>query len=176
MKFLETPIKGAHLIEFEPDADQRGFFARTWSHKDFDARGLNANVAESSLSFNRLRGTLRGLHYQVAPHEETKFIMCVRGAVYDVIVDLRKDSSTYLKWFGAELSIENRQMLYVPAGVAHGFITLQDSSYLHYQISGGYHASAARGVRWNDPAFGIDWPLQPKVIAERDRDYEDFQP
>ena len=176
MKFLETTIQGAHVVEFELNEDQRGFFARTWSRDEFKSRGLSTDFSQNSLSFNHQRGTLRGMHYQVAPHYETKLVMCIRGSVYDVIVDLRGKSVTHLQWFATELSIDNCRVLYVPAGVAHGFITLEDNSYIHYQISGSYDSSAARGVRWDDPLFKIDWPLKPTAISDRDRDYEDYQP
>lgn len=176
MKFLATGIEGAHLIELEPHADERGFFARSWSHEEFQSRGLNTDLSECSVSFNRLRGTLRGMHYQVAPHEEAKLVMCVRGLVYDVIVDLRKDSSTHLKWFATELSLENGRLLYIPEGVANGFLTLEDASYIHYQIAGSYAPEAARGARWNDPLLDIAWPEPPTVISERDCGFEDYRP
>lgn len=176
MKFLETGIEGAHLIELEPHVDERGYLARSWSREEFRSRGLNTDLSECSLSFNRLRGTLRGLHYQVPPHEEAKLVMCVRGLVYDVIVDLRKDSDTHLKWFATQLSLENGQLLFVPEGVAHGFLTLEDDSYIHYQIAASYAPEAARGVRWNDPLLDIEWPEQPTVISERDRGFEDYRP
>ena len=174
MKFLPTDIDGAHLIEWQPFDDERGYFARTRSDDEFAAHGLNNDLSECSVSFNNLRGTLRGMHYQASPHEETKLVMCVGGLIYDAIVDLRPDSPSYLKTFGAELSLANRRMLYVPAGVAHGFMTLEDSSYVQYQIGGNYVPDAARGVRWDDPQFAIDWPMQPAVISDRDRDYEDY--
>ncbi len=175
MKFLDTSIRGAHLVEFEPNEDQRGFFARTWSRDEFKSRGLSSDFSEHSLSFNHLRGTLRGMHYQVAPHEETKLVMCVRGSVYDVIVDLRDTSDTHLEWFATELSIDNCRILYEPSGVAHGFMTLEDNSYVHYQISGNYDSASARGFRWDDPRFNIEWPFKPTVISDRDRDYVDYQ-
>ena len=176
MKFLPTGIQGAYLIEWEPFDDARGYFARTRSNDAFSEHGLNNNLSECSVSFNKLRGTLRGMHYQAAPHEETKLVMCVGGLIFDAIVDLRPDSETYMKSFSAELSLTNRRMLYVPVGVAHGFITLEDSSYVQYQIGGDYQPDAARGVRWNDPKFAIDWPIQPVVLSDRDRDYEDYTP
>ncbi len=176
MKFLATGIEGAHLIELEPHVDERGYLARSWSREEFRSRGLNTDLSECSLSCNRLRGTLRGLHYQAAPHEEAKLVMCVRGLVYDVIVDLRKDSDTHLKWFATELSLEHGRLLYVPEGVAHGFLTLEDDSYIHYQIAGRYAPEAARGARWNDPLLGIEWPQEPAVISDRDRGFEDYRP
>ena len=176
MKFLETGIQGAHLIELEPNVDERGFLVRTWSHEQFRSRGLNTDLSECSLSFNRLRGTLRGMHYQVAPYEEAKLVMCVRGHIYDVIVDLRKDSETYLVWFATELSLGNGRILYVPESVAHGFLSLENDSYVHYQISGNHVPESARGARWNDPVLNIEWPEQPTMMSERDRNFEDYVP
>ncbi len=174
MKFLPTDIDGAYLVEWQSFDDERGYFARTRSDEEFAALGLNNDLSECSVSFNASRGTLRGMHYQAPPHEETKLVMCVGGLIFDALIDLRPDSPTYRKTFAAELSLANRCMLYVPAGVAHGFMSLEDNSYVQYQIGGNYTPEAARGVRWNDPQFGIAWPMQPLVISERDRDYEDF--
>ncbi|MBT8102615.1 MAG: dTDP-4-dehydrorhamnose 3,5-epimerase family protein [Gammaproteobacteria bacterium] len=174
MNFLSTDIDGAYLIEWQPLEDERGYFARTRSDEKFCALGLDNNLSECSVSFNACRGTLRGMHYQAAPHQETKLVMCIGGLIFDALVDLRPNSATYLKTFAAELSLANRRMLYVPAGVAHGFITLEDNSYVQYQIGGTYAPEAACGVRWNDPQFGIKWPMQPLVISDRDRDYEDY--
>lgn len=176
MKFLPTEIDGAYLVELETFDDERGYFARTRSNEEFTALGLSNELTECSMSFNKLRGTLRGMHYQAAPHEETKLVMCIGGLIFDVLVDLRRDSTSYLKTFSAELSLANRRMLYVPAGVAHGFMTLEDSSYVQYQIGGDYVPDAAGGVRWNDPAFGIDWPMRPVIMSDRDRDYGDYKP
>lgn len=175
MNFVPTDIDGAYLIEWEAFDDERGYFARTRSNDEFAALGLNNDLSECSVSFNELRGTLRGMHYQAAPHEETKLVMCVGGLIFDAIVDLRPSSKTYLKTFASELSLANRRMLYVPAGVAHGFVTLEDASYVQYQIGGDYAPDAGRGVRWNDPVFGIEWPIKPAVISDRDRDYGDFE-
>ena len=174
MKFLATDIDGAYLVEWETFDDDRGYFARTRSDEEFAAHGLNNELSECSVSFNSRRGTLRGMHYQVAPHEETKLVMCIGGSIFDAIVDLRKDSPTYCKIFSAELSLANKRTLYIPAGVAHGFITLTDDTYVQYQIGGSYAPGSARGVRWNDPQFAIDWPMQPVVMSDRDRDYEDY--
>ena len=176
MKFLPTDIDGAYLIEWERLDDERGYFAPTRSNEEFAEFGLNNDLSEGSISFNLLRGTLRGMHYQAAPHEQSKLVMCMGGRIFDAIIDLRPDSDTYLNTFSAELSLANRQLLYVPAGIAHGFITLEDKSYVQYQIGGDYSPGAARGIRWNDPSFDIDWPLQPVVLSDRDRDYEDFTP
>lgn len=174
MKFIETVLKGAFVIEPELIEDERGFFARTFCRREFEEHGLNPNLVQCSISFNHQRGTLRGMHYQVAPHAECKLVRCTRGAVYDMIVDLRRASSSYGRWFAVELSAENRLMLYVPEGVAHGFQTLSDESEVFYQISEFYHPECARGVRWDDPAFAIRWPLAPSVISGRDRRYSDF--
>ena len=176
MKLHETGIPGARVIEMEPHEDERGFFARTWSAEEMRVLGLDSAVTECSISYNAKQATLRGMHYQVAPHEETKLVTCIRGRIFDAIVDLRPDSDSYLKTFVTELSLEDGKALHVPAGVAHGFITLQDDSYVHYQIGGAYEPGAARGVRWNDPALDIDWPFDPAVISERDRAFEDFEP
>jgi dTDP-4-dehydrorhamnose 3,5-epimerase len=176
MNFHATGIDGAYLIEWEPIDDERGYFARTRSNEQFAALGLNNELSECSISYNKHRGTLRGMHYQAAPHDETKLVMCVAGLIFDALVDLRPESATYLKTCSSELSLANRNMLYVPAGVAHGFMTLEDSSYVQYQIGGDYVPDAARGVRWNDPRLAIQWPITPLVISDRDRHYKDYQP
>ncbi|MGH2454202.1 MAG: dTDP-4-dehydrorhamnose 3,5-epimerase [bacterium] len=174
MIFTETALRGAAIVEPEPLGDERGFFARTWSQAQFEGRGLNARVVECSISFSRRRGTLRGLHYQAEPFAETKLVRCTMGAVYDVIVDLRRESPTFARWVGVELSAENRRLLYVPEGFAHGFLTLTDDCEVCYQISQHHVPEAARGVRWDDPAFGIVWPSAPTLISERDRRFPDF--
>jgi dTDP-4-dehydrorhamnose 3,5-epimerase len=176
MRFTETKVAGAYLIEPEPIADERGFFARTWCQEEFAANGLNRDLAQANISFNHRKGTLRGMHYQEAPHQEAKLVRCTRGAIFDVALDLRPDSPTYRAWFGAELTDENRSMLYVPEGCAHGFLTLADATEVAYQMSAPYAPAAARGVRWDDPAFGIEWPGEVVVINERDRTYPDFAP
>ena len=175
VKFIPTAIDGAFLIEIEAHEDERGYFGRMRSDEDFAAQGLNNNLSECSLSANHLRGTLRGMHYQQAPDEETKLVTCVRGSIFDAIIDLRKDSPSYMTSFTTELFLENRQSLYIPPGVAHGFLTLEDHSYVQYQIGGKYAPDAARGVRWDDPAFDIGWPFEPGVISARDVAYEDYQ-
>jgi dTDP-4-dehydrorhamnose 3,5-epimerase len=175
MIFKDTGIHGVLVIEPERHEDERGFFARTWDPDEFAERGLNPELAQCSISFNRAPGTLRGLHYQAAPHEEAKLVRCTSGAIFDVAVDLRPDSSTFRDWFGVELSAENRLALYVPEGCAHGFLTLADDSEVHYQISQAYAPDAGRGVRWDDPAFAIRWPGDVVVINERDRSYPDFR-
>jgi dTDP-4-dehydrorhamnose 3,5-epimerase len=175
MIFTETPLKGAYIIEPERLEDERGFFARTWCQREFKAHGLGTELAQCNISFNRRKGTLRGMHYQSAPHAETRLVRCTSGIVYDVIVDLRPQSVTYKRWFSIELTAENHRMLYVPEGFAHGFITLRDDTEVFYQMSEFYAPEFARGVRWNDPAFGIEWPENVQVMAEHDRRYPDFQ-
>jgi dTDP-4-dehydrorhamnose 3,5-epimerase len=176
VRFTETKVAGAFLIEPEPIADERGFFARTWCREEFQANGLNPTLAQGNISFNHRRGTLRGLHYQAAPHQEAKLVRCTRGAIWDVAVDLRPGSPTYLAWSGAELTDGNRAMLYVPEGCAHGFLTLTDAAEVTYQMSAPYAPDAARGVRWDDPAFGIEWPGEVLVINQRDASYPDMEP
>ncbi|HEY8185426.1 MAG TPA: dTDP-4-dehydrorhamnose 3,5-epimerase [Pyrinomonadaceae bacterium] len=174
MKFTETVLKGAFLIDIEPIEDERGFFARSWCKQELEARGLNSKVAQCSISFNREQGTLRGLHYQAKPYEEVKLVWCSVGAICDVIVDLRPDSPSYKKWVANNLTAENRRILYVPEGLAHGFQTLQDRTEVHYQISECYRAEYSRGIRWDDPAFQIDWPLSKRIISARDKMFPDF--
>lgn len=175
MKFQETSIQGAYIIEPERLEDERGFFARSWCRDEFALHGLNTNLAQCNLSFNRQRGTLRGMHFQSAPDGETKLVRCTMGAIFDVIVDLRPDSHSYLVWQGVELTAENRRMLYIPRYVAHGFLTLADSSEVFYQMSDPFKSASARGVRWNDTAFGIRWPQSPEVISQRDNLYPDYE-
>jgi len=174
VKFSPTSLAGACIIDIEPVPDERGFFARNWCREEFARHGLNPDLAQCSISFNKKRGTLRGMHYQAKPHEETKVVRCTRGAIYDVILDLRPESSTFRKWIAVELSADNRRMLYIPAGLAHGFQSLTDDTEVFYQISTPYHPESARGVRWNDPAFGIEWPVMERVISDKDRQYPDF--
>jgi len=174
MIFIETKLKGAFIIEPERMKDERGFFARTWCKREFEAHGLNSNLVQCNISFNKKRGTLRGMHYQVPPHEEAKLVRCTMGAIYDVIIDLRPDSQTFKQWISVELTAENRKMIYVPEGFAHGFLTLEDNTEVFYQMSEFYAPECARGVRWNDPAFCIKWPIDIRVISERDRQYPDF--
>ena len=174
MIFLETPLKDARLIDIEKREDERGFFARAWCRREFAANGLNPGLAQCNISFNPHRGTLRGMHFQDKPFEEAKLVRCTSGSLYDVIIDLWPDSATYLKHLGAVLTAENRRMLYVPEGFAHGFLTLRDATEVFYQITEFYAPEAQRGVRWNDPAFAIDWPEEPRLISERDRNFPDF--
>lgn len=169
-----TGLARAFVIEPEPLRDERGFFARTWCAREFEAHGLDPRLAQCSISFNARRGTLRGMHYQVPPHQEVKLVRCTAGAIHDVIIDLRPGSPTFKKHFAAVLTAENRLMLYAPEGFAHGFQTLTDGAEVFYQISTPYTPQAARGVRWDDPTFGIDWPPDDRIINERDRSYPDF--
>ena len=176
MIFVETNLSGAFVIEPELREDERGFFAVMWRVEEFERRGLDARLAQCGVSYNRRRGTLRGMHYQREPHAQAKLVRCTRGAVYDVIVDLRPESPTFARWIGVELTASNYRMLYVPRGFAHGYQALEDDSEIFYQMSESYRPEAEAGVRWDDPAFGINWPLAVTVIAPRDRDYPDFRP
>jgi len=175
MIFRETPLAGVWLLEPERIADERGFFARTYCRRDFAARGLDPAIAQCSVSFNHRRGTLRGLHFQAAPHEEVKLVRVTRGAVWDVIVDLRPESPTYARHFSIVLSAEDRNELYIPKGMAHGFQTLEDGTEVFYQISGFYASDSARGYRWDDPSFAIPWPEPVTVISEKDRNLPLFE-
>ncbi len=179
MKLVPTPLPGAYVVELEPIGDERGWFARTFDATAFEALGIDARVSQCNASFNERAGTLRGMHYQAAPHGEAKLVRCTSGAIYDVIVDLRADSAAYRRWFAIELRAGGTASLFAPAGVAHGFQTLEDASEVHYQMSHHYVPEAASGVRWDDPAFGIDWPeprRASRVISERDASYPDFRP
>ena len=176
MKLVRLGIPGAFLVEIEPAADDRGFFARTFCAREFAAAGLDARVAQTSLSFNPRRGTLRGLHYQAEPHGETKLVRCVRGTIYDLLVDLRPESHIFRQHLAIELSAEARNAVFIPAGVAHGFLTLTDDCEVHYAMSEFFAPEAARGVRWDDPAFGIVLPEPVQVISERDASYPDLLP
>lgn len=174
MKFSETALKGAFIIEPERIEDERGFFARTFCRREFEARGLNPDLVQCSISFNHQRATLRGMHYQSAPHGEAKLVRCTRGAIYDVIIDLRPQSPTFRRWVAVDISAENHLMVYVPEGFAHGFQTLQDETEVSYHISEFYSPERARGVRWNDPAFAIGWPIADPVISVRDQTHPEF--
>jgi dTDP-4-dehydrorhamnose 3,5-epimerase len=174
VKFIPTSLEGAFVVEMNPLTDERGFFARYWCRKEFEEAGLDVNIEQSSVSFNSKRGTLRGMHYQMAPHEEVKLVRCTRGSIWDVILDLRPDSRTFRQWFGAELTRDNLKLMYVPAGFAHGFQTLMDDTDVLYQISEPYHPELARGVRWNDPAFQIAWPVVNPIVSARDREFLDY--
>ena len=174
MRFLETDIDGAYVLEPVPLADERGFFARTWCARELQEFGLNCRLAQMSMSYNAKRGTLRGMHWQAAPYEEAKIVSCTNGSVFDVIADIRPDSPTFMRWTGYTLSRDNRLMLYIPEGVAHGFQTLEDETELTYQMSMEYHPEAARGFAWDDPAFAISWPMSGPILSPKDRNYERF--
>lgn len=175
MQFVATEIGGAYIVELERKEDARGFFARTWCQEEFKNQGLISRVAQSNLSWNRRKGTLRGMHYQVAPFEESKLVRCTRGAIYDVIVDLRSSSHSYKKWIGVELTASNHRALYVPEGFAHGFLTLVDDTEVVYQVSESYHPDSERGARFDDLAFKILWPAEIQVVSEKDKNWPDYK-
>ena len=176
MIFRETGLEGAFVVEPELMEDERGFFARAWCQREFEVHGLRIGWVQGNISGNYRAGTLRGMHYQAAPHGEIKLVRCTSGSLYDVIVDLRPGSPTYLKHMSVELSSRNRKMLYIPEGVAHGFQTLEDSTEVFYLMSALYAPEYARGVRWNDPVFGIQWPPAVRIISARDQNYPDYRP
>jgi dTDP-4-dehydrorhamnose 3,5-epimerase len=176
MRFTETRLSGAFIVEIEPHRDERGSFARTFCRREFQEGGLPTEFVQCSLSTNRARGTLRGMHWQGEPAPEGKLVRCTRGAVYDVIIDLRPRSPTYLQWLAVELTCENALAVFVPAGFAHGYQTLVPESDVFYQMTEFYQPDLQRGVRWNDPAFGIDWPIPVPILSPRDAGYPDFQP
>jgi dTDP-4-dehydrorhamnose 3,5-epimerase len=171
MIFQQSPLSGAFVVELEPRADERGFFARSYCAAEFTAQGLGPELRQCSVSYNTRKGTLRGMHYQGAPHEEHKLVRCTAGAIFDVIVDIRDSSPTYRRWFGTELTGANRRSLFIPPGFAHGFVSLTDNAEVYYMISVGHAPEFGRGFRWNDPAFAIEWPLLPTVISPRDASY-----
>ncbi len=174
MIFRETRLKGAYLIEPEKRCDDRGFFARTWCEKEFADHYLNPRIVQCNISFNKRKGTLRGMHYQIAPAAEAKLVRCTNGAIYDVIIDLRPDSPTFKQYVAETLSGQDHNMLYVPEGFAHGFVTVEDNTEIFYQMTAFYSPQHSRGVRWNDPAFGIVWPVHDPIMLDRDREYPDF--
>jgi dTDP-4-dehydrorhamnose 3,5-epimerase len=178
MRFIETPLNGAWVVDLDLLGDERGWFARTFDAGEFAARGLNPAVVQCNASFNARRGTLRGMHYQAEPHGESKLVRCVRGAIFDVAVDLRGGSPTQRRWHGLELTASNRLAFYIPPGLAHGFQTLTDDAEVLYQMGSAYVPESARGVRWDDPAFAIQWPAADgeRIVSERDRAYPDFSP
>ncbi len=176
MKFTETPLKGAFVMDLEKRGDDRGFFARFFCEREYQQHGLDHKIVKANTSFSKYRGTLRGMHYQLAPKGEDKIVRCLRGALLDVIIDLRPDSPTFKKHFKIELTAENRSMLYVPKGFAHGFITLTEDTEAFYLVTEFYAPECERGVRWNDPQFGISWPMEPVVISDKDRAHPDFKP
>jgi dTDP-4-dehydrorhamnose 3,5-epimerase len=175
MRFTATLVKGAFVIDLDRFEDERGFFARSWCRREFEANGLNPCVAQCNVSQNRVSGTLRGIHFQARPHEEAKLVRCTKGAIYDVVVDLRTGSETFLQHDGVVLNDENRRALYVPEGCGHAFLTLADDTEVFYQMSQFYEPAAGRGLRWNDPSLDIRWPHPVRVVSERDRTYPDLQ-
>ena len=174
MTFTETPLEGAWIIDIARVEDERGFFARTWAAEEFTSRGLDPTLAQCNIAWNRRAGTVRGMHFQRPPMQEVKIVRCTRGAILDVIIDLRPESPTFCHWTSVELTDENRRLLYIPHGFAHGYQTLVDGVETYYHISAPYSAAHSSGVRWNDPRFGIQWPLEPTVISARDRNWPDF--
>jgi dTDP-4-dehydrorhamnose 3,5-epimerase len=175
MIFTKTNLNDAFLIDIEKIADQRGFFARAWCKKEFEEHGLESQFVQANIAFNNKKRILRGMHYQAAPHEETKLVRCIRGAIYDLIIDLRPESSTFKQSFGVELTPENGKMLYVPKGFAHGYLTLKDDSEVFYQVSQFYAPGSERGIRWDDPAFHLKWPeTENLMISEKDRNWQNF--
>lgn len=175
LTFHETQLKGVFEIQLETKCDERGFFARSWCQNEFESNNLNSRIVQCNVSFNAKKGTLRGMHYQAEPHSEAKLVRSTSGSIYDVILDLRPSSPTFKDWIAVVLTAANRNMIYVPEGCAHGFLTLEDDTEVLYQMSEFYDAESARGVRWDDPAFRIDWPFPAQVISERDRTYPDFE-
>jgi dTDP-4-dehydrorhamnose 3,5-epimerase len=174
MRFTETGVSGAYLVQPQRHGDDRGFFARMWCRDEFAEHGLNGEFVQCNTSYSARAGTLRGLHFQIAPDEEAKLIGCVRGAIYDVILDLRESSPTYLRWIGVHLTPADATMLYVPGGCAHGYLTLEDDAQVVYPVTAAYRATSERGVRWNDPLFDIKWPMAPTAISPKDRDWPDY--
>lgn len=175
MLLKETKLKGAYVVELKPMEDERGFFARTFCQKEFVAYGLNPKLVQCSISYNKRKGTLRGMHYQVSPMAEAKLVRCTRGAMYDVIIDLRSESPTYCEWIAVELNADNHRMIYIPEGFAHGFQTLMDDTEVFYQMSEFYAPECARGLRWDDPVFGIVWPDDKRIISEKDMNYSFYK-
>ena len=176
MIFTETKLKGSYIIDVRRLEDERGFFGRSYCQREFEDHGLNTNAVQANVSCNKTKGTLRGMHMQVAPFSETKLVRCTRGVIYDVIVDLRENSETFREWIGVELTADNYRMLYVPEGFAHGFVTLENNSDVTYQVTQFYTPGAECGYRWDDPAFNIVWPIEPLIISEKDKAHPFFQP
>lgn len=174
MIFKETKLSGAFVIELEKIVDDRGFFARTWDNKEFEEHDLNTKLVQCNISFNKKKGTLRGMHYQIPPYEEAKLVCCIKGKIYDVIIDLRPHSKTYKNWLAVELAVDNNKMIFVPEGFAHGFQTLEDNTKVFYQMSQFYNQESSRGIRWNDESFDIKWPIKPSIISEKDLSYEPY--
>lgn len=175
MKFIETKLPGAHIVELNRISDERGFFARSFCKEEFEQHGMISEVVQANLSWNERKGTLRGMHYQHDPYQETKFIRCTRGSIYDVIIDLRKHSPSYGEWLGVELTADNRSALYVPRDFAHGFITLEDKTEVSYLVSQSYQPGSEGGIRWDDPQFNIRWPISPTCISDKDANWPDFK-
>jgi len=176
MKFTETKLPGSYIIELEKRGDDRGFFARFFCKNEFEKIGLDHNIVQINNSLSKDKGTLRGMHYQLAPKAETKIVRCIKGSLFDVIIDLREDSPTFCKWFGAELTSENRKMMYVPKGFGHGFVTLEENSEALYLVTEFYAPELERGIRYNDLYFNIEWPIEPVVISDKDKNHPDFNP
>ena len=172
MIFKKTKIRGVYLIKTQPARDRRGFFSRIFCQREFKKQGLSFKVVQSNFSYNKKRGTLRGMHYQIPPHEEIKLVSCLQGKIYDVVIDLRPISPTYLQWIAVELSAKNNKMLYIPKGLAHGFQILDDNTLVFYQMSEFYHPQSARGICWDDPQFKINWPIKKTIISSKDRSYK----
>jgi dTDP-4-dehydrorhamnose 3,5-epimerase len=175
MIFTETKIKGAFIIDPEPLLDERGFFARSFCREEFRKQGLETDIVQCNISYNKKKGTLRGMHSQVPPFEEAKIVSCSKGSIYDVVVDLRRQSPTFEKWIAAELSEKNFRMVYVPRGCSHGFQTLDDNSIVYYQMTEYFHPECARGLRWDNPSIGIVWPISEMIMSERDKNYQDLK-
>lgn len=174
MKFIQTPLNGSFLIEIEEIKDERGFFARTWNKQIFEKHGLNTNLEQCNVSYNKKKGTLRGMHFQISPYQEVKIVRCTKGRIFDVIIDLRSKSPTYKKWTSFELTEKNHKLIYVPEGFAHGLMTLEDDTEIFYQVSQKYMPEFERIIKWNDPTFNISWPMSPKVISEKDKSAKFF--
>jgi len=174
MTFYETKLKGVFIIDIERVVDERGFFARSWCKKDFEAHGLNINAVQENVSFTERKGTLHGMHYQVAPYSENKMIRCIAGAIYDVVMDIRPHSATFRDWIGVELTEGTGTMLYVPQGFAHGFISLRDHTTVNFIVTSYYNPAAERGIRYDDPAFNVNWPIKPVVISDKDKNHKPF--
>ncbi len=174
MKFIETSLKGAYILELELIKDNRGFFARYFCEEEFKKHGLNPDISQISIAVNEKKGTLRGMHFQKKPHEEAKIVRCIRGSIYDVIIDLRKDSPTFKKWFSTEIKEHDYKMIYLPEGFAHGYMTLEDNTEVTYHMSKAFHVESYVGVRWDDPAFNIKWPTTNPIISDKDKNYPDF--
>ena len=174
MIFTETKLKGAFIVEVKKIEDDRGFFGRAWCKQEFEDHGLNGNIVQLNTSLTKKKGTIRGMHYQVDPYQEAKFIRCTRGRIWDVMIDLRPDSPTFMQWVGTELSADNYKMAYVPENFAHGFVTLEDNSEVYYPVTAFYTPGSERGIRWNDPAFNIAWPINIEIVSDKDSSHPDF--